>query len=165
MQLNFVVHVCSCKIHPPVFGFCPRFPEALGEQQGGLRPRRGDGGGGVVVLGEAALEDGDRLRAETSVPARWGGKSLQYSAQCTTSLVMCVFLTTLPEEESDVVARVGVAGVDGEGGPEVPLGLRAVVQHRRQVVVRQSVEGPQPDKDKKAVLIQHVFHMFTRDVR
>ena len=59
-------------------------------------------------------------------------------------LLLC--LTTLsPEEESDVVAGVGVAGVDGEGGPEVPLGLRAVVQHRRQVVVRQSVERPQPD--------------------
>ena len=77
MYWNFVV---SCKIHPPVFCFSPRFPEALGEQQGGLRPRRGDGGGGVV-LGKAELEDWDRLRAETSVPARWGGNS--FTLQCT----------------------------------------------------------------------------------
>ena len=70
-----------------MFGFSPRFPEALCEQQGGLRPRRGEGG---VVLGETELEDGDRLRAETSVPARWG--SLQYSkvlkiGQCQAALL------------------------------------------------------------------------------
>ena len=59
---------------------------------------------------------------------------------------------TSPEEESDVVARVGVAGVDGEGHPEVPLGLRPVIQHRREVVVRQSVERPQPDGDKRPSL-------------
>ena len=64
-------------------------------------------------------------------------------------LISKSILTTLPEEESDVVARVGVAGVDGEGDPEVPLGLRAVVQHRREVVVRQSVERPQPARRDK----------------
>ena len=73
-----------------------------------------------------------------------------------------LLLATLPEEEGDVVARVGVAGVDGEGHPEVPLGLRAVVQHRREVVVRQSVERPQPDGDKRSSL---VVHKITRYVR
>ena len=55
-----------------------------------------------------------------------------------------------------------MAGVDGEGHPEVPLGLRAVVQHRREVVVRQSVERPQPDGDKRSSL---VVHKITRYVR
>ena len=51
----------------------------------------------------------------------------------------------IPQEEGDVVARVGVPGVDAEGDLEVPLGLRPVLHHRRQVVVRQRVERPQPE--------------------
>ena len=54
----------------------------------------------------------------------------------------------IPQEEGDVVARVGVPGVDAEGDLEVPLGLRPVLHHRRQVVVRQRVERPQPNESK-----------------
>ena len=50
-------------------------PEALGEEQGGLRSQRGGtvlrGGGGD---GHAVLEDGDGLGAETSVPAKGEGE-------------------------------------------------------------------------------------------
>ena len=54
-----------------------------------------------------------------------------------------VIASYLPEQQRDVVAGVCVRGVDAERDLEVPLGLAAVRQHRRQVVVRQRVERPQ----------------------
>ena len=48
----------------------PLLPEALGEEQGGLRPQRG----GTVLERSSELEDRDGLGAETSVPAEGQGE-------------------------------------------------------------------------------------------
>ena len=50
-------------VFPARVVFLLPLPEALGEEQGGLRPQRG------TVLERSELEDGDGLGAETSVPA------------------------------------------------------------------------------------------------
>ena len=55
-------------VFPARVVFLLPLPEALGEEEGGLRPQRG------TVLERSELEDGDGLGAETSVPAKGEGE-------------------------------------------------------------------------------------------